>query len=196
MFLALVGWPFVILFLVSGGAVDTDFDVDTDVDLDADVDLDVDSDLATSLDVDSGSVLGTIASWVSFRSLVFFAAFAGLTGVVLGWQDVDAVATAVAAAGMGVFAVWLNRQLIRYIRRTSSDSILRDGRIAGLPGVVAIPFHSGSKGKISVDIDGQRLSLVAESFRADDLAYAVGDSIVIVELDRGIARIAPLEDIE
>lgn len=183
----LIGWPFVLFFLFSGGDFDTDFDVDTSLDLDTDMDLD-------GLEAASGSPLDAILSFLSFRALAFFAAFFGLAGLLLTWIDAGTVLTIILAAGIGFFAFWLNGMLLRYLKASSSDSSIRDRHIEGSPATVTIPIRPGHRGRVTVDVRGQRLVFTAAPYvEHDDAVFEVGDSVVIVEVDNGTAKIANLD---
>lgn len=181
---ALVGWPFVLFFLFSGGDLDADFDIDSGLDLDADVDL----------DAPAGGPLDAILSFLSFRAVAFFAAFFGLAGLLLTWVDAGTVLTVVLAAGVGFFAFWLNGMLLRYLKQSSSDSSIRDRHIEGSPATVTIPIRPGHRGRVTVDVRGQRLVFTAAPYvEHDDAVFEVGDSVVIVEVDNGTAKIATLD---
>ncbi|MCJ7752921.1 MAG: hypothetical protein MUP13_00010, partial [Thermoanaerobaculales bacterium] len=74
-FAAIVGWPclfFCVFFGGEGGDVDADFDIDIDVDADLDVS-----------GGPGGGIAAAVLSLLSFRSLVFFLAFFGATGLIL-----------------------------------------------------------------------------------------------------------------
>ena len=83
---AILGWPLVLFFVLFAGD-----DGGAEVDADLDVDADIGGDGAASL---AGDLL-------SVRSMAFFLAFFGLTGLVLGWLDVNAVIVLVAAMALG-----------------------------------------------------------------------------------------------
>jgi membrane protein implicated in regulation of membrane protease activity len=186
-FAALVGWPFVLFFLFFGGDVDTDFEFDADLDVDVD----------PGVGVDGGGPFDAIVSFLSFRSIVFFLAFFGLTGLVLTWLDANRVLTALLAVAMGAFAVWLNRTLMSYLRANSSDSQILDNEIEGSLASVVLPIGPERKGRVAVDVGGQRLYFVASPYRprpGED--YHKGDEVVVVEIKRGAALVAPLDSME
>ncbi len=183
-FAAIVGWAFVAFFVLFGADADADFDVDADADLDLD------------LDAEAGTGLAALAAdFLSFRALVFFAALFGLTGLVLDLLGANGAVTLAAAVAMGVFAVWLNARLIRYVKTSSVSTRLRDADMRGQPGEVVMPVGPGRKGRVAIDVDGQRRYLVATPFgRAGE--FAVGDHVVVVEVERGTARIAAMDQLE
>lgn len=193
-FATLVGWPFVLFFLFFGGDVDADFEAD----FDADLDLDADVDVGEGAEIGAGSgPLAAILSFLSFRSLVFFSAFFGVTGLLLTWLDTSAVVTLVLALALGAFAMWVNRMLMNYLKRTSSDSTIRDRDIAGAPAKVVLPIGPGQRGRIAVEVRGQQLYFTASPFSAsDETTFDVGASVVVVEIEEGAAKVAALDMLE
>ena len=183
LFTAVVGWIFVAIFLFSAADFDVDFDTDVDIDTDTGGPM-------------SGTGLELLGALFSFRSLVFFAAFFGLTGILLDWLEVGSVFTLVLAIGIGLFAALVNVKLMQYLKRTSASSQLKDRKIAGNPAHVVVPITAGKRGKVSVDIDGQRLYLTAAPFNdRHNNEFGVGDTVVIVEVSNGSALVAPMDDL-
>lgn len=190
-FMAVFGWLFVAVFLFSAA----DFDLDVDVDSDVDVDLGADADLDGGSDW-SGSALHLVGALFSFRSLVFFAAFFGLTGLLLSWLDAGTVLALILAIAIGLFAAVINVKLMDYLKRTSVSSQLKDTKIAGNVGRVVVPISPNSRGKVSVDLDGQVLSLTAMPYNErHNEEYEVGDSVVVVEVKNGSALVTAMDDL-
>lgn len=190
LFSAVVGWLLVAFFLVSGG--DTDFDAgsfDADIDLGGDADLDIDA--------APGGVIDLLLSYISLRSVVFFLAFFGLTGIVLDALGTNALITAVAASGTGFFAATVNNTLIGYIQRTGASSDVRNRTIAGNAAEVVLPIAVGRKGRVAVEVGGQRIYLVATPYTTDaGEAFEVGETVVVIEVDRDGAKVARMEALE
>jgi len=187
-FLAVVGWIFVAVFLFSSA----DFDVDIDIDTDLDMDLDADAGAPIG---DSG--LDLLGALLSFRSLVFFAAFFGLTGMVLTWLGAGTALAVILAVAIGLFTAYLNTRLMQYLRRTSVSSRVSDSRIAGNAATVVLPISDGRRGKVSVDVNGQRLYLIATPFSPGrDESYEIGDTVVIVEVEKGSALVTAMDDLD
>jgi len=184
---AIAGWPFLVLFVFFGG--DADADVGFDMDVDADIDLD-----AGGSDVPGGGPFAAIFSFFSLRSIVFFLAMFGLTGLILEWVGAGALVTLLAAIALGVFSMWLNTTLVRYLIRSSSDSQVADREIAGSAATVVMPISADRKGRIAVEIAEQTIYMVASVFRpkAGD-EFEKGDRVVIVEVVNGGALVAPLK---
>lgn len=186
LFLAVVGWIFVAIFLFSSADFDVDVDIDTDVDMDID---------GGGGGLDTG--LDLLGALLSFRSLVFFAAFFGLTGMVLTWLGAGTALAVILAVAIGLFTAYINTQLMRYLRRTSVGSRVSDSRIAGNAATVVLPIGDDRRGKVSVDVNGQRLYLTATPFSPGrGETYAIGDTVVIVEVDRGSALVTAMDDLD
>ncbi|MDJ0953288.1 MAG: hypothetical protein QNJ81_06385 [Acidimicrobiia bacterium] len=185
-FAAVIGWILVAVFLFSAADLDVDFGVDADIDLDADGGLDV-----------SSSGLQMLGAIFSLRSLVFLAAFFGLTGVLLTWLNAGTAAALGFAIAVGVFAAFINVRLMQYLKTTSVSSQLRDSNIEGNAAQVVVPIVAGKRGKVSVDVDGQRLYLVAAPYNErHEHDYSVGDTVVIVEVKNGSALVTPMDQLD
>jgi membrane protein implicated in regulation of membrane protease activity len=186
LFTAVIGWIFVAVFLFSAGDFDLDLDVDADLDLNADG-----GSAASSAGLE---ILGAI---FSFRSIVFFAAFFGLTGLLLSWLDAGTILAVLIAIGIGLFAAFVNVKLMQYLQRTSINSQLKDTNIAGNAARVIVPIAEGSRGKVSVDVNGQRLYLIATPYnKKHDHEFAVGDTVVIVEVKNGSALVTSMDELD
>jgi membrane protein implicated in regulation of membrane protease activity len=101
------------------------------------------------------------------------------------------------AIAMGVFAMWLNRTLMNYLKANSSDSQILDSEIEGSLGSVVLPIGPEQKGKVAVEVGGQRRYFVASPYRprpGED--YNKGDEVVVVEMAKGAALVAPLDSMD
>ena len=193
---AIIGWAFVGLFLFGG--IDSDVDADFDADIDVDIDADFDADLDGDVDVSGSGVASSIASaglsLLSFRSVMFFLAFFGLTGIVLNIIDASFLAALIAAIGVGVFAWIFNSFVFRALKVSDVSSSLKAADLRGAMGAVVLPISPGHRGRVSIEVGDQRRYLTAEPYAAGrDAAFAVGDGIVVVEVNKGVAKVAPIE---
>jgi membrane protein implicated in regulation of membrane protease activity len=194
-FMAVLGWLFVAVFLFSAADFDLDVDVDSDVDVDLGADVDIDADVDGGIDF-SGNALHLLGALFSFRSLVFFAAFFGLTGVLLTWLDSNTVLALILAIAIGFFAAFINVKLMDYLKRTSINSQLKDKKIAGNTGKIVVPIAAGRRGKVSIDINGQRLSLTAMPYNErHDQEFEVGATVVVVEVKNGSALVTAMDEL-
>lgn len=202
---AIIGWAFVGLFLFGG--IDTDVDADFDADLDADFDADLDADFDADLDADvdagiagpgfASSIASAGLSLLSFRSVMFFLAFFGLTGIVLNVIDASFLATLIAAIGVGVFAWVFNSFVFRALKVADVSSSLKEADLQGAMGQVVLPISPGHRGRISIEVGDQRRYLTAAPHDATkQSSFGVGDAIVVVGLDKGIALVTAIDVLE
>jgi membrane protein implicated in regulation of membrane protease activity len=202
---AIIGWAFVGLFLFGG--IDGDVDADLDADLDADFDADFDADVDVDADLDgdiaaagsgfASSIAAAGLSLLSFRSIMFFLAFFGLTGILLNIIDASFLATLVAAIGVGVFAWVFNSFVFRALKVADVSSTLRKSDLEGALGQVVLPINPGHRGRISIEVGDQHRYLTARPHeRAGQSSFAVGDPVVVVGLDKGTALVTAVDVLE
>ena len=192
---AIIGWAFVGLFVFGG--LDSDVDGGFDIDVDGDLDIDLDGDVEVG---DGGLASGVMAaglSLLSFRSIVFFLAFFGLTGLILDVMDAATATTLIAAAGVGLFAWVFNSFVFRALKVGETSSTLRSSDLRGALGEVVLPISAGHRGRIAIEVGEQRRYLTAEPYDPSrQESFGVGDQIVVMDLNRGAARVAPIEVLE
>lgn len=187
-FAAIVGWPFLLFFVFfggEGGEVDADFDVDVDVDADFD-----------SVGGVGGGVAAAVLSLLSFRSIVFFLAFFGATGLILDALATNSVITLVVAIALGLFAASLNNRVFRYLKTSSVSTEVSDSMLSGAVGRVTVPISVASKGRITCEVDGQTINLTAVPFDpSEEAEFGVGESVVVVEVGEGTARVSSFREL-
>ncbi len=158
---------------------------------DGDLDLDVDADMDVDLDVDAGGEGMTAAiKFLSFRNIVFFLAFFGLTGAVLTWLNGPFTLTLAAAVGMGLGAAALMHRAMSHLLKNEVGQALSLDSLAGLPAKVTVNITRDHRGKISLDAGGQELQLLALS--ADEAAqdaFSAGDIVYILRVEKGTAYV-------
>jgi membrane protein implicated in regulation of membrane protease activity len=125
-------------------------------------------------------------------SLALAAATFGITGLVLGALDVTTGVAALSAAGLAVVAAVLNSAVFAYVRRTESTSDISDASIAGAIGRVVVPVEPGRRGRVVVSLSDRDVALTAQGIGTAE-TLAIGSAVVVVEMERGIARVARLE---
>lgn len=166
----LVGGFLLALSIIGGHAdSDADFDIDADVDVDADADGDGDFDHGMG-------AFDAMVAWLPFASLrfwTFFAAFFGLTGVVLEAGEFTArFVTLGVAIGIGYVCGAGMTTVVRRLRRTRVDSSLGADDFIGESARVILPVAPGTTGKVRLEIKGRVVELLAET--EDEVALAAG----------------------
>lgn len=210
------GGIFVIPMLLGGLDIDADVDIDLDADLDLDLDMDMDLDMDVDMDADAsaGSALDTdldldtgmdgdgfmdsfgnfAGSLLSFRSIVLFITFFGVTGLVFTLLGFRSIPTALTAVALGSVAASLNSLLFTFIRGHEVNSQLTDRDIEGSMAKVILPIENNRKGRIRAELNQQPHYLVALPSELDrNHSFAVGDPVVVVSMEQGTARVARLD---
>ena len=187
----IVGGFFVLLSIFGGDAdsdVDMDFDVDADFDMDADFDGEIDIDTG-DMDSDIGAGPGFI-DLLSIRTLFLFAAFFGLTGMLLTWAGTPEPTVAITASSLGAVIGLGGNYLIKKVayQHISSDITTQD--MKGMTGKVLIPFSGAERGKISLVVKGNEVRLLAQSLdESSNEEFSPGDEVVVVRTENGVIEV-------
>lgn len=186
----IVGGFFVLLSIF--GAGDHDSDVDVAVDVDADVDLDLDADGDVHIDA-GGHELGAgvgLIDLLSIRALFLFAAFFGLTGVLLDLTGTPEPWTAILSVVTGAIAGLGGNYIIKRFAYEQVSSNTTTAELKGRTAQVILPFAGSEKGKIAVVAKGQRMQLRARPLDTESAeAFAKGDDVVIIRMDGSVAEV-------
>lgn len=174
---------------VLAGAFDFDLDTDTDADLDADVDADA--------DLDHGGLGDALAAWMPVASLRFwtvFAAFFGLTGVLL--HAVGGELSEAMIAGISVGTGWLSgvftTRLVARLKRQRVDSAARPDDWLGETGRVLVAVTPEHPGKVRLLTRGRFVDLFARPL--DRAALPAGSSCVVADVDEdGTLAVLPAD---
>ncbi len=170
----IVGGFFVLLSIFGVG----DTDADADFELDADADFDGDLGGAGLVDL------------LSVRALFLFAAFFGLTGVLLGLTDTSETFRLLISILTGLVAGLGGNYIIKSIgyRHISSDVSVED--LKGKTARVVIPFQASDRGRISLVARGNRIMLSARSLDDETLeSFEPGDEVVVVGMQGNVAEV-------
>jgi membrane protein implicated in regulation of membrane protease activity len=192
-FAAIVGWPFLLFFVFFGGEGG---DVDADIDVDFDADLDVEVGEAVVGGGLGGGIAAAVLSLLSFRSIVFFLAFFGATGLILTALSTGSVVALVVAIALGLFAASLNNRIFRYLKSSSVGTEVSDRSLSGAVGRVTVPISVTSKGRITCEVESRTINLTAVPFDAkEESEFAIGESVVVVEVNEGTARVSSFREL-
>ncbi|MFT5142365.1 MAG: hypothetical protein ACI80V_001030 [Rhodothermales bacterium] len=185
----IVGGFFVLLSIFGGADHESDFDADVDADFDlaADGDVDVDTDL--HLDGELGAGLGVV-DLLSIRALFLFAAFFGLTGTLLDLAGTQEPLIAILSVFVGLLVGLGGNYIIKHFAYKQVSSAIEGRDYQGRTAKVILPFTGDDRGKITLEIKGQRLQLPARSLDLETLeSFAPGDEVVVVRMDGRIAEV-------
>jgi membrane protein implicated in regulation of membrane protease activity len=198
-FALVLGGILLVTSIVMGGddASDVDSDLDTSVDTDVDADADVDVDhgqqgLHTDLADTHGTIAGLFTAFLSLRFWTFFAAFFGLTGLVIDGLDLVAghVIPLGLASGMGVLTGYGAVSVLRYFATSETGAAADSADYVGKNARVMLPIASDTTGKVRLQLKGTTVDLLATS--DEPTPFAVGDEVLIVQMQETTAVVARL----
>lgn len=134
--------------------------------------------------------------FLSLRTLTYFLFVFGGVGGALSWSWNDAASALVFAlatlAGLGVAA--LVTATFAYLARTDSGAASPEDSFVGLPARVVVPIAVGGMGKVLVQRGDRAYELLARPLDASSARSMDWTSVVVVEMSRGTAIVAPLDD--
>ncbi len=198
--IALIVGGFFVMLSIFGGAdseadadADIDLDVDADADFDFDADADVDADISVEAEVDAdvghggGGAGPGFVDLLSIRALFLFAAFFGLTGTLLSLLESGEPFTAIMATLVGLVVGLGGNYVIKSVGYKHVSSNIGTSDLRGRTGRVSLPFESGEKGKILLEVKGSRLQLVAKS--EEPVTFEKGDEVVVIEMEGSVAKV-------
>ncbi|NJL36656.1 MAG: NfeD-like protein [Leptolyngbyaceae cyanobacterium RM2_2_4] len=183
----LIGGSFTLLSALAGfdGA-----DIDSDWELDRE--YEVDPHTGNAMEQRERGELATLISprrrrmglpILKLRFWTFGSCFFGLTGLLL--SRIQPVLPSSLVLGLaiaigiicGTAIVWA----LHSLRQQEADSLVRSGDLAGLSGIVEIPFDSSSRGKVRVNAKGMMIDFTASTQEAVTLVK--GERVVIVGVE-------------
>ncbi|MGQ4650166.1 NfeD-like protein [Lyngbya aestuarii] len=182
-FCLLIGGVFVAISVFAG------FDgVEFDNGFDADIEIRDNSDSNSTPEAEA--VIAKKNRWFnllkppifSFRFWTFGSCFFGLTGVLLSRIQPPMSQLLVAIISIAVGAIFgaVMVGVLRSLRQSPVDSLVRPADVVGLSGIVEIPFDSMNKGKVRVSVKGLIVDFVAFTTHTHSLSQ--GEQVFIVEM--------------
>lgn len=156
-------------------------DADVDADADADFDADGDADAGGHADGGHGDIGGLFGVLGSTRFWTFFAAFFGMTGLVLDGLDLAApVIAGGLAVGVGSLCGWAAVTVLRHLGSSDSGVVAGVNDYVGKTGEVRLAAGPGRLGKVRIELRGTTVDVLAVSEDAD---LARGEQALIVGMD-------------
>lgn len=128
---------------------------------------------------------------LSARALFLFAAFFGLTGVLLSWLGTEEPLAVILASLAGLVVGVGGNLVIQRVGHAHVSSSLASTDLLGVTAQVVVPFEGAERGKIALVARGQRLFLLARAFGGADAPerFQAGDEVVVVRLDGTTAEV-------
>jgi hypothetical protein len=175
--------------------------LDTDLDANLDADMDVHMDAGHAGDTGGGhghsGASHAAAKIFSIRTITYSLFGFGAVGTLLTtFRAGNAPGTTVALSiGTGLVSGALINAVFAWVRRGESGALEDEEEFAGHLGRVTLPIE-GSGGKIIVEIAGREVELKAlpHASTAQSGDASRWRRVLVVEMDRGVAMVAPAED--
>lgn len=187
LFALVLGGVLLAASIFSGGDGDADVDADADADVDAEAEADAEG------GTPQGSLAGVFTTVLSLRFWTFFAAFFGLTGLVLDGADLvpGTAAPLVTAVLTGLVAGFVTVRVFRSLHRSESGAVVSAADYVGKTGRVLLGFSADELGKVRLEIGGTTVDLLAKTDEV--VRFEPGDEALIVSLQDHTAFVARLE---
>jgi hypothetical protein len=128
----------------------------------------------------------------STRNLTFFLAAFGATGMILTWLDMNPAVTAIVAGSLGATALLMVHGVFSWLKRSDSAvEALGEREVEGAIGRVVLPIGIGTRGQVATVVAGSELYLTAVLAEEVVGPLAVGQEVIILSTDGGVARVMP-----
>lgn len=170
-----------------GGDSDAEMDLGAEVD---DLDISGVDDLGTSED----------AAWkraFSLRSVAYFLAGFGATGLLLTLIGAAPALTALLAVGMGAFAALLVIVLFGWLRSTEGGFARSSDAYVGSVGRVRVAIRPSVPGTVDIEHNGQVITMRARALGNSDSDPAGWTDVLVVDVDpeEGMLLVQPIDEL-
>jgi hypothetical protein len=158
---------------------------------DMELDADVDFDLAGEADAGHDTAASRI---FSFRTLVYGLFGFGATGAALTALGSGFLPTLLFALAGGALSGALVGTVFRYLGSNESGAVPSDAQLVGLTGRVQLPLSQDRPGSVTIERGARRATFRALPHAGADGDPAAWSAVVVVDVEGGIVRVAPLDD--
>jgi hypothetical protein len=134
------------------------------------------------------------AKFLSLRTLTYFLFVFGGVGGALSWTGMNRWIALPIALTFGIGVAALVGFTFRYLARTDSGERAGEESFVGLQGSVVLPIGASGLGKVKVQRGDRTYELVARPLDASATGITDWKAVVVVEMNRGTALVAPLDE--
>ena len=138
-------------------------------------------------------IAGVMFRRLPLNTIAFVAAAFGVCGLVLTGVGTAGGTTFAAAMIAGGVSGLLNAALFSYLRRSESTTEVTDAQLTGKIGRVVLPLTGDRRGRIALIVGDQQIQLSALALPDAPDELAIGDTVLVVDVHNGVARVAPLD---
>lgn len=139
---------------------------------------------------------GSAGEWLSLRTLTYFLFVFGGVGAVLSrsWHAGAAPLVLLVATAAGLAVGGAVATAFSWLRRTDTGHRESDDSFIGLSGRMTLPFGPAGAGKVLVARGDRTFELLARPYDRASGAPSAWNHVIVVEMERGTALVAPLDD--
>jgi hypothetical protein len=131
---------------------------------------------------------------LSIRTITYFMFAFGAAGVLLGLAGTGSIVRLLTSLGVGVVSGGASAAAFRWLGQTQSGQLQDDDSLVGLVGRVVVPLSMFGTGKVEVARSGREIELLARPFDQEPDQPETWTSVVIVEIEHGMALVTPYTD--
>ncbi len=134
--------------------------------------------------------------FLSFRNVIYFSTFYGLTGTILTLMAMPFIVTLASALGIGTLSWAAGHKLMSYLKDSESGEALNSSNFIGRSGKVTIPAKKDKIGKIIVKSNNEIHELMVKvSDTSESDSYDRGEEVFIIDYSNGIYFIVSQQQI-
>lgn len=181
---------------------DIDHDVDGDG-IDNDIDHEIDHDMDHDGDNDhhthhlgEGNLVGDISWYIpflSFKFWVFFAMTYGMSGTILTFLKKGEPLIQIISLSVGLSIGYAASYVLQKMKGQTTNSAISEKDYNGQLATITVPFKSGEKGKISMNIKGNLMEMVAIT-EDENIEFKDNEQCVILGLKENLCIISKADD--
>lgn len=143
---------------------------------------------AKSISSSDISKLYEIGKIFSFRNILYFITFFGLSGTLGDFFRFNNSTKLISSIIIGLFASIFGYSFMNYLKKSESGKTKEYTELIGSKGIVTLPFSKDRKGKILIETSGSTIEIIAKLSSISKIEeIRKGDKILLIEFDDNIA---------
>lgn len=143
---------------------------------------------------ESRSLLSDIGKFFSFRNMLYFVGFFGLTGTIGSILSFNNLLTFLSSIFIGGLAAVFGYSFMKYLKGSQSGDSIDIYDLKGYTAKVTLPVSKTQRGKIIVTIGANTEELIAlVSSASYEDRFQIGSEVLIIDFDNKIAIVDKLD---
>jgi hypothetical protein len=136
-----------------------------------------------------------VSQFLSFRNIIFFTSFFGLTGTLFTFFEVGEILTLISSLTIGGLSWFTGFAFMKYLKNTESGEELKMTELIGKSGVIEIPITKDKKGKIIVNVGSysrEYPAMLSEASKLEKIDRS--QKVLVIDVSDGNLIIDYIED--